>query len=105
MGRGGGNRPGHGRFRNFFHGRGLVNNPVPAARPTEGAAVETRRVRAEVDPEKCTGCRLCAQICRFNAIDFTDDIAIINDNCIGCGMCVGECPGQAISLKESDAPV
>lgn len=47
---------------------------------------------------KCTGCRMCAQICPLNAIDMKENEEgflepIINkEKCIKCGLCFKRCP-------------
>jgi len=52
---------------------------------------------ATIDEAKCTGCGLCQEVCRFEAInDFrVDPIA-----CEGCGFCYQVCPAEAISMAE-----
>lgn len=57
---------------------------------------------AVIDPELCTGCDICAQVCRFDAINApamqagysVDPIA-----CDGCASCVYQCPVQAIRME------
>ena len=54
-----------------------------------------------VDPEKCTGCTVCAKNCPTNAID-GDRKEIHNirqDACIQCGMCYSKCKFDAILLS------
>ncbi len=56
-------------------------------------------VRASVIPEKCSGCRICNNLCPFNAISFIEDRGITEINpalCQGCGTCVAACPSEAI---------
>ncbi len=69
----------------------------------------------KVDPEKCTGCGVCAQKCTVEAIDAFQEktmrrgaiyvdypqavplvYKIDTDKCIGCGVCEGECKAKAI---------
>lgn len=47
---------------------------------------------AEIDKEKCSGCAVCAQECRFNAIKMTPKAEVDPLECIGCGMCEVVCP-------------
>jgi len=57
-------------------------------------------VRAEVDEDKCSGCRICNDLCPFNAILFHEDRMVTEVNpalCQGCGTCVAACPAGAIS--------
>lgn len=53
--------------------------------------------------ELCTGCRLCAQSCRFGAIVAIGKSVTINDQiCKGCGRCISVCPRAALSEVEID---
>jgi heterodisulfide reductase subunit A len=57
-------------------------------------------VRASVDESKCSGCRICNDLCPFNAIIFHEDRMVTEVNpalCQGCGTCVAACPAGAIS--------
>jgi heterodisulfide reductase subunit A len=54
---------------------------------------------AYVDYEKCTGCAICTQVCRFNAAFMDGKKAKIDANaCIMCGVCVAACPADAIDM-------
>ncbi len=62
--------------------------------------VELEPIRASVDEAKCSGCRICNNLCPFSAISFIDDLAVTRINpalCQGCGTCVAACPAGAIS--------
>jgi len=51
-----------------------------------------------VDEEKCTYCRKCSEICRFNAIAvFGDVILTFPELCHSCGGCMEVCPENAIT--------
>ncbi len=57
-------------------------------------------VRASVIAEYCSGCRICNNLCPFNAITFLEDRQITQINpalCQGCGTCVAACPSGAIT--------
>lgn len=51
---------------------------------------------AVIDPQRCTGCGTCSDMCRWSAIgpDFVVDAIA----CEGCGVCVDFCPEQAIAF-------
>ena len=51
---------------------------------------------AVIDPEKCTECGQCVDLCRFDAID--DSFVVDEIDCEGCGVCVDLCPEQAIDF-------
>ncbi len=57
-------------------------------------------VVASIDEDMCSGCRICNNLCPFNAIDFLaeDKVSKINAVlCKGCGTCVAACPAGAIT--------
>jgi len=66
------------------------------------SVIEPSRFAADVDPDLCTSCRLCAERCFFGAITVEDDSpAQVNaDKCMGCGLCQVPCAAEAISMKE-----
>ncbi|WP_440956823.1 4Fe-4S binding protein [Methanosarcina sp. Mfa9] len=52
---------------------------------------------ASIDPELCTGCGKCREVCRFGAI--SADITINQYSCEGCAVCTVACPENAVSMK------
>ncbi|PWH19200.1 MAG: disulfide reductase [Ardenticatenia bacterium] len=57
-------------------------------------------VRAHINAEKCSGCRICNDLCPYNAIVFHEDrkvSEVITALCQGCGACVAACPSAAIT--------
>ncbi len=57
-------------------------------------------VRASIEAAACSGCRICNNICPYNAITYHEDLRIsevITALCQGCGACVAACPSNAIS--------
>ncbi|OYT40487.1 MAG: disulfide reductase [Desulfurococcales archaeon ex4484_58] len=57
-------------------------------------------VIAEVDRDRCNGCRICVSICPYDAISMVDGKAKVNELvCEGCGACEAACPVDAIKLR------
>jgi len=57
-------------------------------------------VRASIVADSCSGCRICNNMCPYNAIVFHDDTKVsevITALCQGCGTCVAACPSAAIN--------
>jgi heterodisulfide reductase subunit A len=57
-------------------------------------------VVATIHAERCSGCRICNNLCPFNAIDYLAEEGVSHVNqalCKGCGTCVAACPAQAIT--------
>jgi len=56
---------------------------------------------AEIDPERCVGCRECVRLCQFGAIGFSlleQKCFIDRTRCYGCGVCRSVCKQEAIRL-------
>jgi heterodisulfide reductase subunit A len=54
---------------------------------------------AEVQESYCSGCRICNDLCPYNAIEYLSDKKVSNINtamCKACGTCVAACPSGAI---------
>ncbi|MFZ5595654.1 MAG: NAD(P)-binding protein [Bacillota bacterium] len=63
--------------------------------------LESKGVRARVNPDKCAACLTCVRLCPFNAPKInpsTYKAEIEPVTCQGCGTCAGECPNKAIEL-------
>ncbi len=56
-----------------------------------------------VIPDKCTGCETCLESCPFDAIEFRDGKAYINEYCNSCMNCLSGCPEGAIIETEPGA--
>ena len=53
--------------------------------------------KAVINPDRCTGCGLCIDLCRFNAVASINTYYMIDEYaCEGCGLCVTACPENAI---------
>lgn len=59
--------------------------------------------KAEIDPERCTGCGICQEACRFDAISRTEDglFQVNTLHCEGCRLCERLCPVSAITSLRS----
>ncbi len=51
---------------------------------------------AEIDPDRCTRCGICEELCRFRAIE---DCVVNPLACEGCGFCYNACPENAVAMK------
>jgi MinD superfamily P-loop ATPase len=51
---------------------------------------------AIINPDKCTACGLCRELCRWNAID--EEFKVDPIACEGCGVCFYFCPEGAIDF-------
>lgn len=57
---------------------------------------------AVIDPDVCTGCAICAQVCRFDAIQggaTQEPYSVDAIACDGCAACVYQCSDQAIHME------
>jgi heterodisulfide reductase subunit A2 len=64
--------------------------------------VSTLAETSRVDPDLCSGCRLCVQVCPYSAIEFDEEkrVARVNDAiCQGCGSCSAACPSGAARVE------
>jgi MinD superfamily P-loop ATPase len=59
-------------------------------------------VRAEIDPEACTACGLCAEACRFDAVkEAGPAFQVLSLACEGCGVCHQVCAFDAVRLRDN----
>jgi MinD superfamily P-loop ATPase len=59
---------------------------------------------AVIDPEKCTACGVCAEVCRFDAVLPGDEAYRVDPlACEGCASCFYQCPEEAIRMEEQQA--
>lgn len=75
----------------YFHKGQVVKEPVVAI----------------VDADVCSGCRLCENMCAFDALRFDEKkklMTVQDAICKGCGACAATCPSGAISLKHFRRP-
>lgn len=59
--------------------------------------------KAVINYEKCSGCGLCLNYCRFDAISSQNNRVIIDEiSCDGCFLCSRICPENAIKMVPND---
>jgi heterodisulfide reductase subunit A2 len=64
--------------------------------------IDIDAVFAEVDEDKCSGCRICNNLCPYSAITYDLDkkrSSVISALCKACGACVAACPSKAITAR------
>jgi heterodisulfide reductase subunit A len=71
--------------------------------------IELEPLKAIVDEELCSGCKICTSVCPFLAIEMKTDIVdgnektraeVIEAMCQGCGLCSSACPTGAIKIQQ-----
>jgi heterodisulfide reductase subunit A2 len=65
--------------------------------------IEAEGAIAVVNEDICSACRMCENVCAFNAIEIVTDedgkthSHVLPEVCKGCGVCVATCPSGAIT--------
>lgn len=68
--------------------------------PEETTSEQVEVLIPEIDEEKCTYCRKCAELCQFNALFVAGETAMVfPELCHSCGGCKLVCPENAITEK------
>jgi heterodisulfide reductase subunit A len=64
--------------------------------------LQVEAITAEVVPDECTSCGICAKVCPFGAITVDTraktPASVTAAACAGCGTCAAECPSNAILM-------
>ena len=59
---------------------------------------------AVIDNASCTACGRCEEVCRFDAINFSDGRYVVDPvACDGCAACVYQCPAECITMQRQVA--
>ena len=64
--------------------------------------VEVPSAISWIDPEICTGCQMCIDLCAYSAISFDGrrQVSVVNGAlCKGCGSCSTACPSNAAQVN------
>ncbi|MBW2623095.1 MAG: 4Fe-4S binding protein [Deltaproteobacteria bacterium] len=57
-------------------------------------------VSLQLQPEKCTGCGVCLEVCPHDVFSLGQGLVEIKDknDCMECGACALNCPAEALSV-------
>jgi heterodisulfide reductase subunit A len=73
--------------------------------------IEIEPLKAVVDKDLCSGCRVCESLCPFVAVEMKKEeesgkeglrAEVIEAVCQGCGLCSAACPTGAIKIEQYD---
>lgn len=80
-------------------GRLLCNTICPLG-SAMGAVSEIALMRFDIDPDACTHCRRCEDVCKGRCIDSLAS-TVDNSRCVVCFNCVDACPDNAIFWRRN----
>jgi heterodisulfide reductase subunit A2 len=79
--------------------QGLAASGCILSELVEGRKLKLDPIFAEVDAQRCCGCKVCMKVCPYRAVGFDAENGVSKVNavlCHGCGTCVAACPAGAI---------
>ena len=65
--------------------------------------VKIEPITASIDPEICSGCGLCENVCDYQALkrdEYRGHMTVNTALCKGCGACHSVCPVKSIAVKQ-----
>lgn len=84
-------------FSSLRNGREFCSRICPVGTAL-GYVQSQARVHIEIDPDRCTSCGLCEEICRTQSIKVVSRY-VDQCRCVRCFDCVAECPENAIRYQ------
>ncbi|RLG70987.1 MAG: 4Fe-4S ferredoxin [Methanobacteriota archaeon] len=82
---------------------GAVKNVGMGCTTREAKLVQHRCVELRVDPERCTGCGTCVEVCPYQIPKIVDGKAVIDSpRCMRCPICSSNCPSGAIKIEKRE---
>jgi uncharacterized Fe-S center protein len=77
-----------------------IKNVAMGMASRAGKQTQHSSVKPSINPQKCTLCGCCIEICPVSAISDASGIAFINSEvCIGCGECISACKFDAVNIN------
>lgn len=68
--------------------------------------MKTVTLLAQVDADKCNGCRICVRICPTLSVEIQNKKAVVDAaTCSGCANCEQRCPEYAVIMVKREVPV
>lgn len=80
-------------------GRGFCTDFCPMG-TAMGLLHEHTLYHIEIDPDRCTSCGLCEDVCKSQCIK-TVSRYVDNSRCVRCFDCVAKCPEEAIRFQQN----
>ena len=81
----------------FFSGRRFCTEICPIG-SVLGAVSERSIYHIEIDPDRCTSCMRCEEVCPSHCVKVVSRY-VDNSRCVRCLDCMAECPDDAIRLQ------
>ena len=70
----------------------------PCLKTCPEGAISEQKGYVRINPDKCTSCELCLEVCPYGGIKFHRDIGAFI--CVQCGVCVENCPVGALEMVD-----